>query len=39
MDKNITCTYEDDVVQMTFYASESHIWAFHMHAVFHAGGS
>ena len=23
--KNITCTYKDYVVQMTFYASQSHI--------------
>ena len=28
--KNITCTYKENVVQMTFYASHCHIWAVHI---------
>ena len=30
-DKNITCTHKDNVMQMTFYASQSHIWAVHIY--------
>jgi len=28
--KDITCTDKDNVVQMTFYSSQSHIWAVHI---------
>ena len=30
-DKNVTCSYKDSVLQVTFYASQSHIWAVHIY--------
>ena len=32
--KIIACTYKDNVVQMTFHASQSHIWVVHMYMSF-----
>ena len=31
--QNITCTYKDNVVIMTFYASQSHIRAVHIYVL------